>query len=740
MFVITAGKRMKVLGLSLAHILSELKRLDFIIQVQVSDIRQTQGTDPDLQGLVISDQEVNGLLAETPGLASKILHSSKSLPEHKKTIEAIEKEIQSIRHEVAREGVTLRLDHLAQRFHLTPFEVDVILICLAPELDLHYERLYAYLQDDVTRRHPSVGLAVDLLCSSLEEQLTARQHFAKDAPLFRNGLLEMWEDASHPRPHFLGRCLKVDERIAAYLLGSDRLDARLIPYASLDSAEIPVDGLALSAEFTTSLQKIIATALKDAKPQVLYLQGLAGAGRQTAVSAIFHAQGKELIVLDAERLTELDESGIHTLAMRVGRESILREAVLYIDHFDTLFASEHQSWLTALSDGLTQIWKTQPVTLFASGEVTWQPVKAWEQADCLTVDFPRLSAIERARLWSEALTRKPTGITPEEMKALVGKFKLGVGQIRAAAREAEQLAACENPENRQIQISHLYAACRAQSNHKLATLAHKIEPHYTWKDIILPADRLEQLREICNHARYRGRVYDEWGFERKLSLGKGLNILFSGPSGTGKTMAAEIMAGELGQDVYKIDLSTVVSKYIGETEKNLARIFAEAETSNAILFFDEADALFGKRSEVRDAHDRYANIEIAYLLQKMDEYEGVVILATNLRKNMDEAFVRRMHFTVEFPLPGERDCLRIWEGIWPAQTPVSEALDLGLLAHRFELTGGNIRNVALAAAFLAVADGQVVDMSHLLHATQREYQKMGKVMALREFEVQDEHA
>jgi len=728
---------MDVLGLSLMHTLAELKRLDILIQARVAYIRQKLEIDPELQGLVIAEQEVDGLLAEAPGLAGKIRFASDSSPHNNA---AIEQEIQAIRQEAARTGEILRLERLAGHFHLTLFEVDVILVCLAPELDLRYERLYAYLQDDVTRRHPSVGLAIELLCASLEEQLAARGHFAKDAPLLRNGLLEMWEDASHPRPHFLGRCLKLDERIAAYVLGSDRLDARLIPYASLDSAEIPIGGLVLPVEFTARLQKMIGAALKDAQPQVFYLQGTAGAGRQTAVSALCHAQGKELIVLEAERLVELDESGVHTLALRMGREAILRGAVIYIDHFDTLFANEHQSRLTALGDGMAQIWETQPGISFAVGEVAWQPVKAWEQVDCLTVAFPRLSAVERAQLWEKALDGKRCGIAGDEMKALVGKFRLGVGQIRAATREAEQLATGENPENGQIQSSHLYAACRAQSNHKLATLAHKINPLYTWKDIILPADRLEQLREICNQARYRARVYDEWGFERKLSLGKGLNILFAGPSGTGKTMAAEIMTGELGQDLYKIDLSTVVSKYIGETEKNLARIFAEAETSNALLFFDEADALFGKRSEVRDAHDRYANIEIGYLLQKMEEYEGIVVLATNLRKNMDEAFVRRMHFTVEFPFPSEKDRGRIWEQIWPESTPHAAEIDPRLLASRFELAGGNIRNIALAAAFLAAADGQVVDMRHILHATQREYQKMGKVMSVREFEVQDEHA
>ncbi len=242
-----------------------------------------------------------------------------------------------------------------------------------------------------------------------------------------------------------------------------------------------------------------------------------------------------------------------------------------------------------------------------------------------------------------------------------------------------------------------------------------------------------QLREICNHARYRHIVYGEWGFDRKLSRGKGLNALFSGPPGTGKTMAAEVIANELGLDLYKIDLSQVVSKYIGETEKNLDKIFQEAGTSNAILFFDEADALFGKRSEVKDAHDRYANIETGYLLQKMEEYEGIAILATNLRSNMDGAFVRRMNFIVELPLPHEKERRAIWEGIWPENTPRSERLDLDFVARRFEITGGNIRNIALAAAFMAADNGGIVDMKHLVHATRREYQKMGKIVSEGEF-------
>jgi len=271
--------------------------------------------------------------------------------------------------------------------------------------------------------------------------------------------------------------------------------------------------------------------------------------------------------------------------------------------------------------------------------------------------------------------------------------------------------------NRDITNRDIFlTACRAKSNQNLRRLAQKIQPKYTWDDIVLPPDSLAQLREICNQAKYRHIVYGEWGFDSKLSLGKGLNVLSSGPPGTGKTMAAEVIANELRLDLYKIDLSQVVSKYIGETEKNLHQIFREAQGSHAILFFDEADALFGKRSEVKDAHDRYANIEIGYLLQKMEEYDGIAILATNLRKNMDEAFIRRMQFIVEFPFPDEEHRQLIWEVIFPREAPLGDDVDFSLLAREVRLAGGNIKNIALAAAFYAADDGGVIRMSHLMQA------------------------
>jgi AAA+ superfamily predicted ATPase len=416
----------------------------------------------------------------------------------------------------------------------------------------------------------------------------------------------------------------------------------------------------------------------------------------------------------------------------VQREATLQQAAIYWNGFDRFLHEEKKGLLTIFQEAL----ENRPGLSFLAGERRWEPAGALRGVPFAYVELRRPTFSERSRIWSATLNGRCSVDPSLDISALASKFKFTGGQIKDAAATAENLARFRDAGTAPMTMTDLYEGCRLHSNQKLATLARKITPKYAWDDIVLPADRLEQLREICNHVKYHERVYSQWGFDRKLSLGKGLSILFAGPSGTGKTMAAEIIAGTLDLDLYKIDLSTVVSKYIGETEKNLSGIFTEAETSNAILFFDEADALFGKRSEVKDSHDRYANIETGYLLQRMEEYEGVVILATNFRKNMDEAFVRRLLFTVEFPFPNEEDRRRIWEGVWPAATPRDPALDLGFLAGRFQFTGGNIRNIALAAAFLAADGSGVVNMHHLMRATQREYQKMGKVVSEIDFGVQ----
>jgi SpoVK/Ycf46/Vps4 family AAA+-type ATPase len=275
--------------------------------------------------------------------------------------------------------------------------------------------------------------------------------------------------------------------------------------------------------------------------------------------------------------------------------------------------------------------------------------------------------------------------------------------------------------------AELAAACRSVSCGRLGELATKVEPRYGWADLVLPTDRVTLLREVCDQVRHRTRVHDEWGFGSTVAHGTGLGVLFSGPPGTGKTMAAQVLAADVGLDLYRVDLSRVVSKYIGETEKNLSQIFDEARDGDAILFFDEADALFGRRSEVSDAHDRYANIETGYLLQRMEDHDGVVVLATNLRQNMDDAFLRRLRFLVDFPFPDEEHRRRIWQGHFPATAPLDPGVDCAHLAREFPVAGGSIKNIILNAAFLAAADGGTIRTEHLLAGTRREFDKVGKV-------------
>jgi len=711
---------------SLDHLLAELECMHLLVVVHAKRARQLHTGDEQFQGCVISDDEVDGLLSRpfgSPRLATapEVADS----PDLWGTIDATRAHIAAHKSKSIQRGIRLRLAELERLFALTRFEIDCLLLCLASELDSRYQRLYAYLQDDVTRRRPSVNLALNLLSPSFRDKLSLRQCFSSGAPLWDSKLLLLFDDPQDPAT-LLSKYLNVDERIVAYLLDSDELDARLRPYVRYVKPEAPIESLVLPAEMKMRFSMLVQRS--KSSETTLYFQGPYGSGKKTAAEALCRESELSLLIVDTESLANSQSLNFETAVRLAVREAALQGSALYWDCIDFLLTEEKKNLRKVL---LSELSRCQNVA-FLAGTTDWEPANELQASTFIRIEFPRPAYADRVQLWQTAL---PGDANSEvDLSALANKFRFSGGQIRDAMRSAWSSARWRDPDANQLTTADLYEACRLHSSRKLSSLGRKIKPHHTWNDIVLPPDRLQQLREICNSMKYRSLVFDEWGFDRKLSLGKGLNILFAGPSGTGKTMAAEIMAGELGLDLYKIDLSSIVSKYIGETEKNLARIFAEAETSNAILFFDEADALFGKRSEVRDSHDRYANIEVNYLLQKMEEHEGVVILATNFRKNMDDAFVRRMHFTVEFAFPNESDRRRIWEQIWPRETPQSPDLDLDFMARRFEVPGGNIRNIAMAAAFLAASDGGVVNMTHLLHGTRREFQKMGKVVRQGDFQ------
>jgi hypothetical protein len=687
-----------------------LRHVESLIRLEIARLRATgvpAGQD-EYRGLYISDEEVDQLLGGGP----------QALAPTPPELEAGLRSARAALGDVVMRGAG-RLGALVRLARLSPFEAGCVLLGLAVEADLRFERLFAYVQDDVTKRRPRVDLAFRLL-QGLASEPAMRASLSAAGRLRALQLVVLSSEAGANAAPLPGQSLVLSPRIAGFLLGDDALDETLRPFATLRPAG--AEPAAVSAELGERLARLAALPPAALQPPIVHLAGKDSAAATQVAGLLVAPTGLDLLVVQLAPLAAY--AGLEAALTLAAREAALQNAALALLDVHTLKPEERDD-LRARLAGSGPHAGLAPLTIAISdGHFQWPG---------LTIPLPDPDYENRRWLWGRALGRDVRDLPVEGLEHLADKFRLNARQIADAVQSARASSVWRSPALPALTLDDLYAAARHQSTPILSSLAQKITPHYDWDDIVLPTDTITQLREICSHMEHRHTVFEQWGFGRKLSLGLGLMALFAGQSGTGKTMAADIIAGALGLDLYKIDLSGVISKYIGETEKNLNRIFAEAESSNAILFFDEADALFGKRSEVKDAHDRYANIETAYLLQKMEEYDGVVILATNLKMNLDEAFLRRMHFVIEFPLPDESDRRRIWRTTLPDELPVAADVDLDFLARKFKITGGHIRNIVLSAAFLAAADGRTVTMNHLIQATRREFQKIGRMVTVSDF-------
>ena len=669
-------------------VVAELHRLDGTVRARAAVLAAAPPGQDALRGLVVSDSEFADLVTRrwSPPEGSAVASSS------------------------AWGRLLVTLD-------LTSFEQDLLLLCLALELDRGYERIYAYLQDDITARQPTAGLALDLLCDTPRQRLSARRFFAAQAPLRAWRLIRLLPGRDNTSS-LLGRPLALAPGVAAHLLDGDGLPSWITRQA-LDESTSSLDEL--PADVQATLSPLAENA--GARWWIHLLADDEGEARQCAL-ALAGGWGMPLLTVSPTRLPSQPAA-----LRRAARDALLQGATLYVPR-PAVEAFPAQAWAEVVRDLPTPVlWGCPPVQARGAATVPWPPTDddAWRTS---RVEIPDPSYERRRQLWERALGARRDAL---DLDALAGRYRLSHDQIAQAARMARDEAQQRNGAGGRIAEDDLYAAARAVSSPDLGSYAQRIDPRHTWDDIILPPDQVSQLRELCDQFRYRHIVYDTWGMGGRSQLGRGLAALFAGPSGTGKTLAAEVIASELALDLFKIDLSGIVSKYVGETEKNLERIFSQARHANAILLFDEADALFGKRSETKDAHDRYANIEISYLLQKVEEYDGVVILTSNLQQNLDEAFLRRLHFVVAFPVPGEAARRMIWQQHLPATLPREDGLDPSELARRWRFTGGSIRNVALSAAFLAARKGRALGMEHLLWAARREFQKLGKLVDERQF-------
>jgi ATPase family protein associated with various cellular activities (AAA)/winged helix domain-containing protein len=589
----------------------------------------------------------------------------------------------------------LRLPRLARIFGLDRFERDLLLLAASADLDEAAGDAIAAAQRSATF-WPTIALGWRLFCANADERIASRDALRPDAPLWRYGLLET-VNADDPLPD---RIVRVDRRIADEIAGRAAPDGRVVPHL------LPAPPI---ARVDHTVARALAERLRDAvvRPNAQLLVDLRDAGADDAyalaAAALAHL-GLPLLAVSAAAFPQ-------ELSLVLARESLLLPCGVLVADFDACERAGERWSALAMGGPL----------VFVSGSRTVALPAAMRAMRTVTVGVAPPSSGERAALWTVALG----AAAPQDATAIdtvAERFELGTGEIVRAAADAAEAAALRDDEPT---LADLCAGAARTFEHHMHDLAQRLVPAFGWDDLLIPDETRAKLRELVDQDRAQTRVLDEYGFRARLPRGRGVTALFAGPSGAGKTMASEVIAHELGRELYRVDLARVVSKYIGETEKNLRAVFHEAERARCVVLFDEADALFGKRTEVRDSRDRYANLEVSYLLQLMEEAErAVLLLATNRREAIDEAFLRRFRFVVEFPAPASDVRRTLWERSFP-HGPV-EALNVELLAERLALSPAGIKNVALAATFLAARDGGPVQPHHVAHAARRELQKMGR--------------
>jgi len=577
------------------------------------------------------------------------------------------------------------IDQLADLFGLTEFERQLVLLCAGVEMDSNLAAACAENQANAKKAQVTFGLALAFLDEPHWDALTPVR------PLRRYRMLEVQGGAS-----LTSAALRIDERILHFVAGLNVLDPRLEPLlrASAHPGWIADEHRAIAEEVTG--------LLKTQQCPLIHLCGDDSDGQEDVASFAADEMGRQLLTVRGDELPAVGPD-LEMATLLWQREALLLPGALLL-----------QCGTAGLTPSARYLADRTPGAMFIASRETARIDRAFVRFD---VNKP--GPVGQKRLWKRALATAAENANGA-LDDVSEQFRLSAKVIFSTA---SLLAAGDGD----FQQQHLWNACRSAARPRLEDLAERIVPSAAWDDLVLPELQKQVMHQLAAQVRYRMRVYEDWGFSQKSKRGLGVSALFAGASGTGKTMAADVLARDLGLDLYRIDLSAVVSKYIGETEKNLRQVFDAAEEGGVLLLFDEADALFGKRSEVRDSHDRYANIEVGYLLQRMEAYQGLAVLTTNLKSALDTSFQRRLRFTVNFPFPDAAQREAIWRRVFPPATP-TKALDYSKLA-QLNVTGGSIRNIALNAAFMAAQSGRPVEMAHLAEAARLEAQKIERALS-----------
>jgi hypothetical protein len=614
--------------------------------------------------------------------------------------------LDSLRAEAETQQWWLGLSDVAAAFELNDFEQRLLLLAAAPELEEAFGAKIAEVQSTGTAL-PSVALAWRLFCPSLQERIESRDSLRDDAPLFRFRLLEM-EGLDAPLP---GRILRADRRIVDALAGRMMPDARVAPYLRYFR---PSESPAVAPPAASDLEVRLAERIRE----------ILNGGTQTHPQLVVNCFGASVADLEAFAVRVCNDAGL-SLLLAAAEDIQLPQVPLFVRESRllscSLFVAGLESQLAAGSEWVRWL-ACSGFIVFIGTEQALRVPRELESRPWLAIAAPRLDVWKRMEKWKQSLKESGAELNGS-LQALADNFEIGASEIRRASRQAANLAWLHGEA---LQMDHVMTACRREVQHHMGELAQQLSSLSGWDDLLLPPETLNKLRELCAQVKCQHIVLDRYGFGAQLSRGRGVTALLAGPSGTGKTMAAEVVARDLQRDLYRVDLARVVSKYIGETEKNLRQVVLEAERARCVLLFDEADALFGRRTEVRDSHDRYANIEVSYLLQLIEETEAaVVLLTTNRREAIDEAFLRRFRFLIDFPLPDAEIRRKLWANSFPTQLDIRD-VRFDVLADRLPLTGASVKNIALAATYLAASNGGIMGSEQIAHATRRELERMGR--------------
>lgn len=716
-----------------------LERLDLLLTRAVFYFRQKHANNGNTtHWQVISEEEINKILGD------KIAAQKETTTSYIQEIEAINEKISTQEKNYSEYLTSSReknqlipICFLQKTFNLSLSEIDILIICLAPMIDWRYARIYAYLQDSLTKTSTSsLTLIWQILAPTLHQHLKIKEN------LTSNSALSTWQLIQNS----LGKSINLSELDEqpiklALDIGYFLLDAKV----SIDEAlvlhgvESSFNTLIISDALRKRLIEISTYLRQTIKNDscLFYFYGIDQGNLKDISAAFFETLTLTSYFLDIKVLLQyLAIYGIEATCdfiTSLMRQVLLKSGVMIIYNVDMLCIEETNIlWLSRhLLNRAATVFRF--ITFIGNDVQKFKEFFANQNNGGFQLHIFHQAIPDyelSCQLWSRALNDRGICLLAEEIQALASTLHFSASQISTIVDTATR-ESLGNPNN--ITQDLLFRYSKEQNQGKLASLASLRQSKQSFQDLVLPKETITQLEEICYFKKHHHKIYRQWNFATKMNTRQGIAALFHGHSGTGKSMAANIIANELNLDLYRIDLAMIVSKYIGETEKNLSQIFDTAKALDVVLFFDEADSLFSKRTQINSSHDRYANIETGYLLQRLEEYSGVAILATNLLKNIDEAFLRRFHFIVEFPLPDVTQRKDLWQKAFPKEVNLSSGINIDFLAEKLKITGSNISNIALHAAFIAAHLDEPISMAAILQAAKYEYHKLGKLFVESDF-------